>query len=75
MVSSAVKAAVGVLRFEHGENAGDAIARQAEFVRLRFVVVIIVIIVVRWNADRQHLAHRRVGELIVQPGGDPLAPA
>ena len=63
-----------MLRLEHGEHAGDAIARQAEFVRLRFViiVVIVVIIIVRGNADRQHLAHRRVGELIVQPGRDPF---
>ena len=58
------------LAVEHGEHAGDAIAGQAEFGRLR--VVVIVVVVVRRNADRQHLAHRRVGELIVQPGGDPF---
>ena len=64
-----------MLRVEHGEHAGDAIARQTEFVRLRsviIVVIVIVIIIVRGDADRQHLAHRRVGELIVQPGGDPF---
>ena len=69
---SRIKAAVGALRVEHGEHAGDAIARQAEFLRLRFVIVGIVVIVVRGNADRQHLAHRRVGRLVVQPGRDPL---
>ena len=58
-----VKAAIGVLGVEHGEHAGDAIARQAEFLRLRFVIVGIVAIVVRGNADRQHLAHRRIGEV------------
>ena len=30
-----IEAAVGALGFEHGEHAGDAIARQAEFGRLR----------------------------------------
>ena len=67
-----IEAAIGALGVEHGEHAGDAIARQAEFVRLRFVIVVIVVVVVRRNADRQHLAHRRVGELIVQPGRDPF---
>ena len=66
-----IEAAIGALGLEHGEHAGDAIARQAEFGRLRFVIVVVVVVVGR-NADRQHLAHRRVGELIVQPGGDPL---
>ena len=59
-----IKAAIGALGVEHGEHAGDAIARQAEFVRLRFVIVgIVAVVVVRRNADRQHLAHRRVGEV------------
>ena len=56
-----IKAAIGALGVEHGEHAGDAIAGQAELVRLRFVII--VVIVVRRNADRQHLAHRRVGEV------------
>ena len=30
-----IKAAIGALGVEHGEHAGDAIARQAEFGRLR----------------------------------------
>ena len=59
--------------FEHGENAGDAVARQAEFGRFRSVAtIIVVIIIVLRNAERQHLAHRRVGELIVHPGCDPF---
>ena len=65
-----IEAAIGALGVEHGEHAGDAIARQAEFERFRLVVIVLV--VVRRNADRQHFAHRRVGELIVQPGGDPF---
>ena len=65
-----IKAAIGALGVEHGEHAGDAIARQAEFMRLR--VIIVVVVVVRRHADCQNLAHRRIGELIVQPGGDPF---
>ena len=38
-----------------------------------FIVVIVIInVIVRGDADGQHLAHRRVGKLIVQPGGDPF---
>ena len=66
------KAAVGAFGFEHGENAGDTIAGQTEFERLRDVVIIIIIIIgsIGWNTEREDLAHRRVGELIVHPGGD-----
>ena len=69
-----VETAIGVLGFEHGEDASDAIARQAEFGRLRLVatIIIIIIIIVPGNAERQHLAHRHVGELIVHPGRDPF---
>src|SRR5262245_51947 len=35
-------------------------------------IVIINVVVVRGGADRQNLAHRRVGKLIVQPSGDPF---
>ena len=55
-----VKSAIGALGVEHGENAADAIARQAEFLRLRFVIVARRR---RGNADHQDLAHRRVGEV------------
>src|SRR5262245_27148252 len=36
------------------------------------IVVVLVNLIVRGDADRQHLAHRRVGKLVVQPGGDPF---
>jgi hypothetical protein len=65
-----IKAAVGVLGVEHGENASDPIARQAEFLWL--ILVITMVILIRRNADHQHFAHRRVSELIVQPGRDPF---
>src|SRR5262249_61718357 len=42
------KTAVGVLRFEYGENTGDTSARQAE---LHFVIFGIIGILVRRNAD------------------------
>ena len=57
-----VKAAVGVFRFEHGENTRDTVPRQTKFV-LRLVIVVIIIIA--GNAEGQHLAHCGVGELIV----------
>ena len=65
------EAAVRLLGLEHGEHAGDAIARQAEFVLLGLAVLLI-IFGPGEHADRQHLAHRRVGELIAQPGREPL---
>src|SRR5262249_32038872 len=38
-----------------------------------FIVVIVTIkVIVRGAADRQHLAHRRVGKLVVETGGDPF---
>ena len=44
-----VKSAIGALGVEHGEHAADAVAGQAEFLRLGFVILVIV--VVGWNAD------------------------
>ena len=35
-------------------------------------VIIVIAIIVCGNAERQHLAHRRVGELVVQPGREPF---
>ena len=61
-----------MLGVEHGKHAGDPIARQAEFVRLRSLILIVIVIIVRRNTEGNHLAHRRVGELIVQPGRDPF---
>src|SRR5262249_57504402 len=61
------KTAVGVLRFEYGENTGDAIARQAEFLRLRFVIFGIIGVVVRRNADRYNFAHRPPPNTIFHP--------
>src|SRR5262245_54101993 len=40
--------------------------------RSLIVVIVIINVFVRGDADRQHLAHRRVGKLVVQPGGDPF---
>jgi len=63
------KTAVGALSLEHGQHTGDAIACHTELVRLRFVVLVIII---GENAAYQHLAHRRVSELIVHPNGNPF---
>src|SRR5262249_55892270 len=61
--------AVGVLDIEHREQAADAITLQTEFLRLGLDIVVVV---VRRGADRDYLAHRGVGEIVVQPGCDLL---
>jgi hypothetical protein len=63
-----IKAAVGVLGIEHGEHTPDPIARQAEFRRFCFVIILI-----RRNANRQHLAHRYIRKLVMQPCCDPFS--
>ena len=60
--------AVGPFRLEHGEHARHPVAGQAEFQLFRFVALVLV----GGGADGQRLAHRRVGQLIVQPGRDPF---
>ena len=65
-----IKAAIGVLRLEHGEHAGDAIARQAEFGGSLVIVVIVVIVAPERRPSAPRASPRR--ELIVQPGRDPF---
>ena len=60
--------AVGPFRLEHGEHARHPVAGQAEFHLLRFVAFVLV----GGGADGQRLAHRRVGQPIMQPGRDPF---
>ena len=58
--------AIGELRFEHAEQAVDAIAPQAQF----GIVFGLVLVFVGGRAEHQDFAHCRVGELIMQPAGN-----
>src|SRR5262249_22637104 len=57
------EAAVAALDLEHSEHPLDAIAPQA---KLELIVDLII-----GNADSEHLAHRRVGEVVMHPSCKP----